>query len=70
MMVLMYDKRSFQVFEANKEGRDCAWVTVISEQTDIHEVVSKADAFYGDGGCLALEMSLAGKPVMIQDVRY
>lgn len=96
-------ERSFQVFEANKEGieviycehnqletatgmeseelwerylgmmekyRDCVGVTVISEQTDIHEVVSKADAFYGDGGCLALEMSLAGKPVMIQDVRY
>lgn len=40
----------------------------LDDSSTVKELVEEADAYYGDGGYIALEFIVAKKPVMLQDV--
>lgn len=51
-----------------EQYRDADWLTIIEDMDKMKDVIAEADAYYGDGGYLAMEIREAGKPVMIQEV--
>ena len=44
------------------------WLTIMDDMNWMNDVIAEANAYYGDGGYLALKIHEEGKPVMIQGV--
>ena len=44
------------------------WLTIMDDMNWMNNVIAQANAYYGDGGYLALKIHEEGKPVMIQGV--